>query len=64
MNTPEPCDTCEHCKWDWMHEDDPNDSAWCGLGTTNWGNIECPQYKTLKNNNKKNNNKKPLPQKI
>lgn len=48
MNTPEPCATCKHCQYNRMEKNDENASAWCGLGTTNWGNIECPKYENYK----------------
>jgi hypothetical protein len=29
VNTPKPCDTCKHCKYDVMHEDNPLSTACC-----------------------------------
>jgi len=42
MNTPNPCDTCIHCRYDVMHEDDPLSVAWCEYDLTM--GIECSAY--------------------
>lgn len=43
MNTPEPCDTCNHLYYNCMTEDDPTDSAECKLNKE-MGIDGCPFY--------------------
>jgi hypothetical protein len=43
MNTPAPCDTCNHCKWNCVTEDDPTESAYCDEGLQ-MGNDDCPKF--------------------
>lgn len=47
MNTPEPCDTCKHCQYDVMHEDDPFSVAWCEYDLQ-MGNLDYSIYKNWK----------------
>lgn len=44
MNTPSPCDKCEHLYYDCMQKDNPSDSAECKLGLS-LGNKKCPKFK-------------------
>ena len=46
MNTPKPCDSCEHLYFNAMFKDDPTDRAECLLFPDDewWGNPNCPKY--------------------
>ena len=44
MNTPEPCDFCEHLYWNALYKDDPTYEAECKKEHT-LGNKACPDFK-------------------
>lgn len=43
MNTPKPCDTCNHCMYSVFGANDPDDTAYCDIHLS-MGNKDCPQY--------------------
>jgi len=48
MNTPDPCNKCDHCHFDPMYEDDPNYSAYCALKKS-MGKFDCKYFKYWEN---------------
>jgi len=46
MNTPSPCDTCQHCYTDPLQKNNPDNESECkkDVKDQHWGDENCPLF--------------------